>query len=175
MIFSVALLMAVSAQVQNAGFETPTLSSWETHVYGSASERPVIRPDSSGPKEGRQSLLIEAPQAACAGVSQTVFLDAGSLWRLRLWVKTDANQPGGMAEIRSPGGSLGETAARTTAGQWEKRELLFRVPSPGEVSIRLQNFALGAKPGTGKVWFDDVRLTTSRTPSPAKSGSDFRN
>ncbi len=166
--FTVALLLAVSAQVQNPGFESAALSGWQTQVYGPASDQPALRLDSSAPKEGRQSLLIEAPRAGRAAVSQTMFLEPGSLWRLRVWVKTDASQPGGIAEIRTPGGSLGDTAALPPSGQWVEREALFRVPSPGEVSIRLQNFARGAKPGSGKVWFDDVRLDGIPDPEPGE-------
>ena len=47
----------------------------------------------------RQSLLIEALDPADASVRQRIFLPVGSLWRARVWIKTEnLSAAGGGAE-----------------------------------------------------------------------------
>ena len=68
------LLAAAIAQLQNPGFEAATLSGWETKIYQKTGQYPVVRLDSGQAREGRQCLLIEAHDAASAGVFQTFYL-----------------------------------------------------------------------------------------------------
>jgi alpha-N-arabinofuranosidase len=45
-----------------------------------------------------------------------------------------------------------------------EHEITFRVPSPGEVEIHLDNAAESAAPVSGKVWFGDLRLEKLTEP-----------
>ncbi|MBI3667722.1 MAG: hypothetical protein HY236_16080 [Acidobacteria bacterium] len=196
MLLGLALLAAATPQIHNPGFEAPEpLSGWTTRVYGKSGRDPLIRADTSEFKEGKQSLLIDAPEPARAGAFQTLFFEPGSLCRLRAWVKTEGvmanGRPaaGGWIEVRTPVGAIGRSRARTGASAWQQEEFLFRVPPPGEVSVHLNNFARGEPLGTGKVWFDHLRLEsvaetepdevrifndkTSRVPIDAKQEGQF--
>jgi len=131
---------------------------------------PVIRVDQREAKEGQQALCIEAVEPADVALGQVVSLPAGSFWRVRCWVKTqdlvarDQTDTGGSVHVQTPSG---ETLARgaSTFGStgWHESEAYFRVPQEGRVKIVL--FYIGYGKGTGKAWFDDVRLDELRLPA----------
>ncbi len=169
MVFAaLALVLSVEANaaqrtLQNPGFEAKTvLNGWETHARARRENgrAPEFRADRNTAKEGEQSLLIEASEPADATVSQKIFLPVGSLWRVRTWIKTqdlageDPARAGGFLEVESPIGNLGSSAAASGTAPWREEEATFRVSSPGFVNVTL----VGMQRGTGKVWFDDVRL-----------------
>ena len=85
------LLMALSApQLQNPGFEaSELLAGWEVNTPAQESKGVQVRADSTEAKEGRQSLLIEAREPASYSLNQWIVLPAGTLWRARIWIKTE--------------------------------------------------------------------------------------
>src|ERR1700722_1645717 len=170
MFLTAFLLAAALPQLQNPGFEAPTLSGWESKTYRKSGRDPLSRLDSSHAREGRQCLLIEAPDPASAGVVQTLFLSPGALYRLRAWVKTEAlaadgaPAAGGLIEIQTPAGSVGKSRPKSGASDWQEEAVMFRVPSPGRVTIVLADFEPGKATGTGKIWFDGLHLEPVAEP-----------
>ena len=165
MLLSLFLLAAAVPQLHNPGFEdSQPLSGWESEIYEKSGREPVIRLDATA-REGQHSLLIEAADPASAGVRQTLFLRPGGLYRLTAWIRTGAlTAPGGMIEIQTPAGRVGKSRLRSEASDWQEEAVLFRVPSPGRISIVLSNFEPGRAKGSGTVWFDDLRLESVAEP-----------
>ena len=156
------MLLAVTTPVlQNPGFETsPFLQGWTSQIHETG--RGVIRADTSSYKQGKQSLLLEASNPADVSVSQKLYLPVGSLWRAKAWIRTenlipsDRADSSGLIDIQTPAGSLGKTPGRLGTSPWGEGEVIFRVAPPGEISIVLILAESGK--GTGKAWFDDVRV-----------------
>ncbi len=163
----VGLPLLLSAQeavkLINAGFEEEqNLTVWRPWVYADG-PAPVIRIDANQFKEGRHSLLIQATNPADVALGQIVALPAGSVWRARCWIKTeelrarDRTDTTAAIHIHTP---EGETVARgpSTSGtsDWTNTDVCFRVPAEGRIKLVL--FFVGYGKGTGKAWFDDVRL-----------------
>ena len=167
------LLPSVGSQpgIQNPGFESaPVLTGWEvkTRIRQEHGRAPTLTADQNDAKEGTQSLLMEALDPADAYASQRVFLPAGSLWRVRAGVKTEDLTAAGDAEaegvisIRAPAGEIASSGGRSGTTPWSDEEATFRVPSSGYIDLTL----VGENGGTGKTWFDKVRLED--VPSDAR-------
>ncbi|MFN8009402.1 MAG: hypothetical protein U0V70_20700 [Terriglobia bacterium] len=198
MLPTLILLMATGTQVlQNSGFEaSQNLQGWTSHIHGKTGRDPIIRIDGGSFKEGKQSLLLEANNPANVSVSQRIFLPVGSLWRVKGWIKTEKlasigdSELYGLIEVQTPAGSLAKTPARLGTSPWSEAEAIFRVTPPGDVRITLS--LIGSRQGTGRVWFDDIRLEMltesslaeaeevritsqriSRLPIDAKQGGQF--
>jgi alpha-N-arabinofuranosidase len=157
--------------VQNPGFESaPALSGWEvkTRLRQEHGRAPTLTVDPNDAKEGAQSLLIEALDPADAYARQRIFLTVGSMWRVRVWVKTESLATGGDGEaegvigIETPGAEIASSVGRSGTTTWRDEEVVFRVPSPGYIDLAL----VGTRGGTGRAWFDDVRLEA--LPSDAR-------
>ena len=146
MILQALALLAASAapQLRNGNFDS--LAGWTVHRHGESGAAPAIRAE-------RRTLVIDSNGAPRAGVSQTVYLTPGSLWRLE--AKTDT----GFLEAVTPSGVI----ARSSGGG-----IVFRVPSPGEVTIHLDNSGDRNAPIIGHVWFSDVRLEPVAEPDPGE-------
>jgi len=175
---AVAMLLSVAvnsqpASVQNPSFEaSPSQLGWKSRVDSiqANGRTPTFSVDRNEAKEGHQSLLIEALSSAHASVSQKVFLPVGSMWRVRAWVKSEELSPGdqshageyfrdppptgGFINVETLTGDVGTSAGSLGTTPWHEEEATFRVPSPGFINLTL----VGMHLGTGKVWFDDVRL-----------------
>lgn len=160
-----ALLPSAGSQfaVQNPGFESaPVLTGWEvkTNLRQEHGRMPTLTVDRNDAKEGTQSLLIKALDPADADARQRVFLPVGSLWRVRVWVKTQNlaavgdGEAEGVISIQTPAGEIGSSAGRSGTTPWRDEEVTFRVPSPGFIDLTL----VGTRRGTGRAWFDGVRL-----------------
>jgi alpha-N-arabinofuranosidase len=154
--------------IQNPGFEaSPPLAGWQvsTRVRQEGGRAPTLAVDESDAKEGRQSLRLEAQDPAYASASQRIFLPVGSLWRARVWVKSEnlgsagSGSAGAMLSIESPAGDLAASPGRSGTTPWQEEEVTFRVPSPGFIDLNL----VGMLRGTGRVWFDDVRMEAVST------------
>ena len=161
------LLMALGApQLQNAGFEAaPVVSGWEVNTPAQGGEGVEVRADSSDAKEGRQSLRIEARAPSSYSLSQWIVLPAGTLWRARVWVKTEDLGPagrGGAIVIDSREGVLGRSRERSGTSAWGEEEVLFEAPTPPDVNVVL----VGLEGSAGRVWFDGLRLDP--VPRPAE-------
>lgn len=178
--FAMALILSVGMNtrqpgVQNPGFEkAPFLSGWEitTHPEHQGYRAATVVADRSQFKDGHQSLLFEASDPGDATVSQKIFLPVGSLWRVEAWVKTkdlsgeDRTRTGGFINVETPIGDIGSSPSSMGTTSWHEEEAVFRVPSPGFINLTL----VGMHQGTGKVWFDDVRLEAV----PTSTRSDVR-
>jgi alpha-N-arabinofuranosidase len=141
---ALALLAAsVAPPLQNGNFDG--LAGWTVHRHGESGPTPAIRAE-------QHTLIIES-NGQRAGVTQTVYLAPGSLWRLT--ARTNA----GFLEAGTPSGSIGRSA---------KGEMLLRAPSPGEVTIHLDNSGERHAPASGEVTFSDVRLEPVPEPDPGE-------
>jgi alpha-N-arabinofuranosidase len=185
-----ALILSVTANsnkplVQNPGFESSSfLSGWEIEAHSEKQNgrAPTFLADRNDRKEGGQSLVIEAPDPSRAAVSQKIFLPVGSLWQAKAWVKTEGlssgdqtradeffrDQPptGAFIDIETLAGNVGTSAGSLGTTPWHEEATTFRVPSPGFINLTL----VGTYLGTGKVWFDGVRLE----PLPTATREDVR-
>lgn len=149
--------------IENAGFEdADVLHGWRLRVHRDDRE-PVLRADPATFKEGRQALLVEAEAPADVALTQELMLPAGTLWRARAWIRTQdlaARDPTDVAaavHVQSPtGATLARSESRFGTTDWREAEAVFRVPPEGRA--RLVLFFVGYGRGTGRVWFDDVRL-----------------
>jgi alpha-L-arabinofuranosidase len=164
-----ALLPSLGTQsaVHNPGFESaPVLTGWEveTRLRQDHGRTPTLTADPNDAREGAQSLLIEALDPADASVKQRIFLPVGTLWRASVWIKTEnlESGEGGVIAIDTPGAEIASSVGRSSTTPWKDEEVTFRVPSPGYIDLTL----VGVRGGTGRVWFDDVRLES--LPSDAR-------
>ena len=168
--FTLLPSLGTQSAVRNPGFESvPLLTGWEveTRLRQDHGRTPTLTADSSDAKEGAQSLLIEALDPADASVKQRIFLPVGSLWRARVSIKTEnlggaGAEGGGVLAIDTPGAEIASSAGRSSTTPWKDEEVTFRVPSPGYIDLTL----VGVRGGTGRAWFDDVRLES--LPSDAR-------
>ena len=175
---TLALILSITGNsnaplVQNSGFESsPFLAGWESRAQSEAGNgrAPTFLADRNDFKEGRQSLVIEALDPSLAAVTQKIFLPVGSLWQVKAWVKTEGlsagqearagelfreqSPAGGFINIETLAGDVGTSSGRLGTTPWHEEQATFRVPSPGFINLTL----FGTHGGTGKVWFDDVRL-----------------
>ena len=136
------LLPSLGSQpaVQNPGFESaPVLTGWEveTRLRQEHGRAPTLTVDRNDAKEGAQSLLIEALDPADACVRQRIFLPVGSLWRVRVWIKTEnlaaAGDGGaeGVISIETPGAEIASSAGRSGTTPWQRRGSDFPCSLPG--------------------------------------------
>ncbi len=171
--FSLVILTAVSSfahsaetevrevPLANPGFESNVLhEGWSLHVYGAP---PTLAQDATVCHEGRQSLRVSAAEPSDTAFGQEMDLQAGQLYRLTGWVKTQNLDPKGSPvfgtfQVQNPGGQGTLVSGRNHPGDtdWTKESLLFRAPPGGRTRIAL--FFVGFGKGTGTVWFDDIRL-----------------
>ena len=164
-------LLALTATLDNPGFEADdVLAGWKAWIYQDGQD-PILRADTSVFHEGKRSLLIEAKDPADVAVGQIVSLPPGSVWRARCWIKTenltarDQTDVGGALHIQTESmATLARGDSRFGTSDWREAEAVFRVPPDGKAKIVL--FFVGYGKGTGKVWFDDVRLEKLGTDGP---------
>ncbi len=183
--FRAALLVAAlllfaptgRAQVMNTGFEAVTPDqSWQVDPE-EAKQSYTINADKNDFKEGRQSLLVSAEKPVALTLRQELFLPVGTLWRLTGWLKSEVSAPllvevatgesveaGPRIGMDSPGGSQGSSEKPSSSQQWQKMSLLFRVPSPGRMTIALHIF----NHQSGKVWIDDIQLQQQKESAAAE-------
>jgi len=165
------LLMALGApQLQNPGFEAPELlAGWEVNTLAQERKGVQVRADTSQMKEGRESLLIEAPAPASYSLHQWIVLPTGTLWRARIWIKTEGLVPppqdghgsaGGQIVIDSRAGVLGRSSPKFGTSPWKEEEVIFEAPTPEDVDIVL----VGLERSAGRVWFDGLRLELVARP-----------
>jgi alpha-N-arabinofuranosidase len=155
----------------SAGFEdTNIFTAWRAWIYQDG-KVPVVRADAENAHEGRNSLLVAAEDPADVAVAQFVSLPPGSIWRATGWVKTenltarDGTETGGALHIQTAAAAtLARGPSTFGTSPWKKTEAVFRVPPEGEVKIVL--FFVGYGKGTGKAWFDDVRLEPLSSTGP---------
>ena len=169
MVPGVFLLMALSAppQLQNPGFEAAEpLRGWTVDSPTQDRKSVEVRADSEEKKEGKQSLVMEARAPASYSLNQWVVLPVGTLWRARVWIKTEglsatgSGEAGGRILIDSREGLLGRSKPRAGTSPWEEEEVTFEAPTPEDVDIIL----VGFENSSGKVWFDGFRLEPVARP-----------
>ncbi len=169
MLPGVFLLMALSAppQLQNPGFEAAEpLRGWTVDSPAQDRKSVEVRADSAEKKEGKQSLVMEARAPARYSLNQWVVLPVGTLWRARVWIKTEglsatgSGEAGGRILIDSREGLLGRSNPRSGTSPWEEEEVTFEAPTPEDVDIIL----VGFENSSGKVWFDGFRLEPVARP-----------
>jgi alpha-N-arabinofuranosidase len=119
--------------------------------------------------EGAQALLVSADHPTDVTLRQEIFLPIGTMWRLTGWVKS---MPKATGSTLTPGigveaqvGDQGFGQASANSGEWQQETVLFRVPSPGRITVALAAF----RSQTGKVWFDDIRLARITEPLEKQS------
>jgi alpha-N-arabinofuranosidase len=163
----VAFAVGGTQPLRNGGFEsTNPTDSWLIDP-SEAKQAFSITTDKTYFKEGTQSLLISADQPVHVTLRQQVFLPIGTLWHLTGWVKSSASSVSADAKPSDDGlgagprigieaqvGDQGFTVPIEGSGQWQHEDFLFRVPSPGRMTVALR--ALNNQ--SGKVWLDDIRL-----------------
>ena len=115
--------------------------------------------DKTDVKEGGQSLLISSDSTAHVTLRQTIFLPVGTLWQVDGWMKSSLSgspvpNDAPRIVVESQSGDRGFSAPQAPFGKWQMMHVLFRVPSPGRITVALE--ALDGQ--TGKVWFDGIQL-----------------
>jgi hypothetical protein len=157
---------ATGQNIHNGGFESAVPGeSWSVDP-DEAKQTFSISLDRTAAKEGLQSLLISAAQPVNLTLRQEVFLPIGTLWRLTGWEKSEASSASpakDQSEIPSAGPRIGIEAQVGDQGysqpvantkEWQQVSFLFRVPSPGRMTIALNVF----NNQSGKVWLDGIQL-----------------
>lgn len=137
MILSALALLAIAPQLHNADF-AQRLAGWTIHRHEGRAPEPALR-------VANHALSIEPLGPGRAGVSQTVYLTPGSLWRIAARTSGTA-----LIEIATPSGAFGSSNGT---------EFVFRTPSPGEVTIHLDSTG-------GPASFADLRFDAMAEPDP---------
>jgi alpha-N-arabinofuranosidase len=138
MILPIALL-AIAPQLHNGNFDE-SLTGWTIHRHEERAAEPAVRVEN-------HRLSIEPRGPGSAGISQTVYLTPGALWRLS--ARTSGNA---LIDVETPSGNFGSSSGP---------EFLFRVPSPGEVTIHLDSTG-------GPASFSDLRFEPVPEPEPGE-------
>ena len=139
MILPTVALLAIAPQLHNGNFDE-NLTGWTIHRHEQRAAEPVVR-------VANHALSIEPRGPGRAGISQTVYLTPGSLWRMRARTSGSA-----LIEIDTPSGVFGSSSGS---------EFLFRAPSPGEVTIHLDSAG-------GPASFSDLRFEPVPEPDPGE-------
>ncbi len=146
MILPALALLAIAPQLHNGTF-AENLDGWTVHRHGERSGDPVVRAAGG-------TLTIEAPGPGLAGITQTIYLTPGSLWRL------GARSSGKVRiAVETPSGTFGSS---------DGPEFMFRIPSPGEVTIHLDG-------SDGQATFTDLRFEPVAEPDPGELRIDTRS
>ncbi len=146
--------LAQSPTVVNGGFESLEIASgWSRTTPNSLSDISV-QIDTANRREGRQSLLVKAGYPSTFSLYQKIFLPTGTLWRATVWVQEEDGAGVAALRIETPAGDQGASRPAPGKERWQQAQVLFRVPSPGWIRLRLAAF----EHSSGKVWFDDVHL-----------------
>jgi alpha-L-arabinofuranosidase len=152
------LLFASAAQspplLVNGGFESSEAAFGWSQMAPDMPTGVSVQVDTAKRKEGLQSLLVAADRPSSFSLYQKVFLPTGTLWRATAWTLQEGASGVAALRVETPAGDQG--VSQPTGGKegWQQVQLLFRVPSPGWIRLRLIAF----KQSNGKVWFDDVHL-----------------
>ena len=139
MILPALALLAIAPQLHNGSFDD-NLAAWTVHRHDERAGQPVVR-------AANHALSIEPRGTGRAGVSQTVYLTPGSLWRV-----SARTSGGAVIETETPSGNFGSSSGP---------EFLFRAPSPGEVTIHLDSTG-------GPASFSDLRFEPVAEPDPGE-------
>ena len=165
---TLALLAALTSQLQNGNFDNG-LAGWTVHRHGGSGPEPTVRivdaPESGLP----HALVIESRGSQRAGVAQTVYLTPGSLWRLSARARAaDGSAPRPLILAGTPSGVIGSSTSAATDPPWSRHEVVFRVPSPGEIVIHLDSLDDRPQPVNGQISYADVRLEPIAEPDPGE-------
>jgi alpha-L-arabinofuranosidase len=163
--------------LRNGGFELSTPGEFWQVDEEEAKQNFSISLDRTVVKEGQQALLVTADQPVHLNLRQEVFLPVGTLWRLTGWEKSAVSPvsgasnapaepplPGPRIGIEAQVGEQGFTHPTVNTAEWHQESFLFRVPSPGRLTVALNVF----NNQSGKVWLDDIRLQ----PVPEQAGTE---
>jgi alpha-L-arabinofuranosidase len=146
--------------IQNGGFESSVVGQfWQVRPQ-EAKQKFSMSLDRSDAREGQQSLLVEASDPVNLTLRQEIFLPVGTLWRVTGWTKSQISANVAKADagprigIDSQVGKQDFSPSFANDGGWHQHSFLFRVPSPGRITIALDLF----DQQSGKAWVDDIRL-----------------
>ncbi len=163
--------------LQNGGFESSVPGEFWQVDQSEAKQGFSLKLDTSEVKEGRRSLLISADQTVQLTLRQEVFLPVGTLWQLTGWEKSEVagnvgsenssseSSVGPRIGIEAQVGDQGFSESTNSSGKWEQKRFLFRVPSPGRMTVALNIF----NRQSGKVWLDDIRLERIEEPAQTEA------
>ncbi|HVN03844.1 MAG TPA: hypothetical protein VMT86_05455 [Bryobacteraceae bacterium] len=170
---TLVLLAAAIPQLQNGNFDSG-LVGWTAESHGDSGHQAEVRVEDAPGSGQRHALVIEPRAQQRAEVVQTVYLTPGKLWRLTARAHgADGGGSRACIEVTTPSGTIGSS---TSAGesQWSRLEVVFRVTSPGEAVIHLENSAAGPEAAIGEVRFAGVRLEPVAEPDPGELRIDLR-
>ena len=159
------LFFAIAGQTPmlvNGGFEAAKVSAGWTVSPTELPAALTVRADDAVHREGHQSLALSAKSAASVNLNQQVFLKVGTMWRASVWFRVEGLS--GLAprlRVETPAGDQGEQRVVGEKHDWQQAQVLFRVPSPGRIRVRL----IALDKTSGKVWIDDARLESVEEPS----------
>ena len=165
--------------LDNASFETSkkvTASKWaggvepdkwSTWIPGGT---PTLKVDNSIYHEGASSILISGTSSSRVDISQTVNVTPGKVHNFKFWLKTEnvvSSLTNGGAYVRtqyfdSANKKVGDgPAIKSIKGtnDWTPCELMIPVPYNAS-KLRLELFL---ETGTGKIWYDDLKLIETST------------
>jgi hypothetical protein len=146
--------LAQTPSVVNGGFESSEIASGWSRTTPDSPDDVSVQIDTANRQEGLQSLLIKASHPSTFSLYQKIFLPTGTLWRATAWVQEEDGAGVAALRIETPAGDQGASRPTTRKEGWQQAQVLFRVPSPGWIRLRLAAF----EHSSGRVWFDDVHL-----------------
>lgn len=153
--FLLFFAVAPAPGLVNGGFESARATDGWTLTPAELPMGLSVRTDGAIPREGRQSLQVTAAAEASLSIHQQLYLPVGSLWRASAWFRVEGlSGKAPRLRVETPAGDQGEERAVADKDEWQQVRVLFRVPSPGRVRLRL----IALDKTSGKVWLDDVRL-----------------
>lgn len=162
---NVSLRDALPSLIENGSFDhaSDARASW----LGKLLDGMSVQGDTEIVMEGGSSLHVELVDSLNFGFWQTIDVTPGAAYRLEGWIRTE--NLGGLgaclevqdAETGWEGFSVSTSPRITGTQDWRRVAIDFVVPiETNWVSILLRRpSAGGPEGGTGKVWFDAVRLS----------------
>lgn len=146
------------------GIASPAPADWAVWIPSGSGKDPGktvnVFLDSAVHHEGKQSMAFDALQTSRVSVNQKATkIAAGKSYKLSMWVKTE-NVAGTGAYFRTQyynSSKVGDGPASNKllgTNDWTLQQVYMTIPS-GVTKLVIEPFL---ETGTGKAWFDDVRL-----------------
>jgi alpha-N-arabinofuranosidase len=146
-------------RIKNPGFEEK-LEGWTMHTYGAM---PQVEVDATQPREGKHSLRVSAAEPSDTALEQELRLRPGRCYRFSGWVRTRGLDPHGASvfgtlQVQHAGGRSLLAGGANHGGNTDWTEVPIHFIAPPDGRVRISLFFVGFGKGTGRAWFDDLRL-----------------
>ena len=152
----------VTNLIENPSFEGPALAHFHDKIWRGRGEVVI---DAANAYHGDHCLKITGIDAS-ATVSQTIKVDRDTIYRIRVWLRTDGLEGKGLTglHLEGPSANFPEYTSGDTEpndNRWHKIEVFTHTGDSEEIEITLMfesTFESWTASGTGTAYFDDLSV-----------------